>query len=74
MTPNVCGAATNTVKYFKGRIRVAIILQAVTIYSRTHLLGYHLVKLKLTMILLQGEMYTLFLRMMPVTGTFYGDL
>ena len=74
MKPHGCGASTNTVNYFNGRIRAATILQAMKISSRTQITGYHLVKLKLTMILLQGEMYTLFLRIMPVTGTFYGDL
>ena len=74
MIPNGCGASKNTVNYFKGRIRAAKILWVMIISSINHLPGYHLVKLKLTMILLQGEMYTLFLRMMPVTSTFYGDL
>ena len=73
MTPNECGASRNNLKYFKGRIRAATILQAMTISSRTHLPGYHIIKMKLTMILIQGEISPLFLRMIPMTGKLYGD-
>ena len=72
MTPNGCGAATNTIKDVKCRIRMATILQAMIISSITHLLGYHIVKIQLKMRLLQGKISPLFLRMMPVTCKFYG--
>ena len=73
MTPNGCGAATNTVKDVKDSIREAKILRAMKSSSRTHLLGYNLVKLQLTMILIPGDMYPRFLRMILVTGTLDGD-
>ena len=57
------------VKDGEGRIRVAIILQAMTSSSRTHILGYHLGKLQFKNRLLQGERSPLLLRMMLVTGT-----
>ena len=73
MTPNGCGAATNTVKDVKGRNRAATIMQAMIISLRTHLLGYHRFNMKFKMILLQGGIYPMFLRMILVTGKLYGD-
>ena len=73
MTPNGCGEATNNLKYFIGGIRAATIMQAMIISPRIHLPGYHLVNPKLKMILLQGEISQLFLRMIPMTGKLYGD-
>ena len=73
MTPNGCGAAKNTVKDGEVRIRAATILRAMKSYSRTHPLGYHIVNMQLTMILLQGYSYPILLRMMLVSGKLDGD-
>ena len=73
MTPNGFGTATKTVKDGGERIREAIILLALEIFSKTHLLGSQIVKLQLTMKLAQGVRSQLVFRMRLVTGTLYGD-
>ena len=73
MTPNGCGAATYNIKNGEGRIREATTLRAMKSSSRTHLLVYHLSKMQLTMILLQGYSYPLFLMMMLVNGKLDGE-